>query len=53
MQEVGMNALIPKNILLAKEQYAYCADIVEQGVGTIEALAATLLNGHIWFFWWD
>lgn len=38
---------------LAQEQYEYCADIVDQGVGTIEALAATLLNGRIWYFWWD
>jgi hypothetical protein len=38
---------------LAKEQCGYCPDIVEQGVGSIEALAATLLNGHVWFFWWD
>jgi hypothetical protein len=38
---------------LAKEQYIYCADIVDQGTGTIEALAATLLNGKVWYFWWD
>jgi hypothetical protein len=38
---------------LAEEQYGYCPDIVDQGVGTIEALAATLLSGHIWQFWWD
>ncbi|HKP53010.1 MAG TPA: DUF4253 domain-containing protein [Chloroflexia bacterium] len=38
---------------LAQEQYGYCPDIVDQGVATIEALAATLLNGHVWFFWWD
>lgn len=39
--------------MLAMEQYLYCNDIVDQGVGTIDALAATLLNGHSWFFWWD
>jgi hypothetical protein len=38
---------------LAWEQYWYCADIVEQGVGTIADLAATLLNSPYWFFWWD
>jgi hypothetical protein len=38
---------------LAEEQYGYCPDIVDQGVTTIEALAATLLRGHIWQFWWD
>lgn len=40
-------------IKLAVEQYAYCADIVDQGTGTIERLAATLLNGRSWYFWWD
>jgi hypothetical protein len=38
---------------LAQEQFAYCPDIVWQGVDTIEALAANLLNGHVWYFWWD
>jgi len=38
---------------LAREQYLYCPDIVDQGVGTIEALAATLLQGQYWYFWWD
>jgi hypothetical protein len=40
-------------LLLAREQYVYCADIVQQGTETIEALAATLLNARVWFFWWD
>ena len=40
-------------IELAEEQYGYCPDVVDQGVETIEALAAALLNGHTWFFWWD
>jgi Domain of unknown function (DUF4253) len=38
---------------LAEYQYAYCDDIVLQGVGSLEALAATILNGQIWFFSWD
>ena len=38
---------------LANEQYLFCYDIVEQGVGTIPALAATLLNANYWYFWWD
>ena len=38
---------------LAVVQFAYCRDIVEQGVGTVEDLAATLLNAPYWFFWWD
>jgi hypothetical protein len=38
---------------LAKEQYIFCNDIVDQGVGTVSALAATLLNSNYWYFWWD
>ena len=38
---------------LAEEQFIYCPDIVYQGTETIAALAATLLNGKVWFFWWD
>jgi hypothetical protein len=38
---------------LAMEQYTYCPDIVDQGTETIERLAATLLGGTAWFFWWD
>jgi hypothetical protein len=38
---------------LAEEQFLYCSDIVYQGTGTLEGLAATLLNNHNWYFWWD
>ena len=38
---------------LAREQYIYCNDIVSQGTGTLQALAAGLLGGTAWFFWWD
>jgi hypothetical protein len=38
---------------LAREQFLYCDDIVYQGTETLEALAATLLGGTTWFFWWD
>lgn len=38
---------------LAREQYVFCSDIVDQGVGDIAALAATLLNSSYWYFWWD
>lgn len=34
-------------------QYRYCSDIVDQGVGTIEALAASLMGSTVWYFWWD
>ena len=38
---------------LAREQYRYCADIVDQGTESVSNLAATLLNGTTWYFWWD
>lgn len=38
---------------LAEQQFIYCPDIVYQGTETIAALASTLLNGTVWFFWWD
>jgi hypothetical protein len=38
---------------LAQDQFAYCTDIVDQGVGSIDALAATLYAGKSWYFWWD
>ncbi len=38
---------------LAWEQHGYCQDIVSQGTETVSALAATLLDGRTWFFWWD
>lgn len=38
---------------LAKEMYAYCPDVVDQGTATIDSLAANLLGARVWFFWWD
>lgn len=43
----------PAALALAAEQQAYCPDIVEQGVGSGGALAATLLSAPVWYFWWD
>ena len=40
-------------LALAAEMYAYCPDIVDQGVGTVPALAATLMVSDWWYFWWD
>ena len=39
--------------ILAKEQMAYCDDIVFQGTMTAERLAKTLVNSTAWYFWWD
>jgi hypothetical protein len=38
---------------MAMEQYLFCEDIVDQGTGTIDVLAAYLLNAAVWYFWWD
>ncbi len=38
---------------MAMTQYFYCSDIVEQGCGTIENLAAALMGARVWYFWWD
>ncbi|GHI01093.1 DUF4253 domain-containing protein [Neobacillus kokaensis] len=38
---------------LAWEQFGFCPDIVWQGVGTVNALAGTLLDSSTWYFWWD
>lgn len=38
---------------LAREQYLYCPDIVDQGTMTLNNLSKTLLKGSIWYFWWD
>lgn len=38
---------------LAWEQFTYCSDIVEQGVGTIGRLADGLSKSSYWYFWWD
>lgn len=40
-------------LALAAEQQAYCSDIVEQNAGSVAALAATLLDAAVWYFWWD
>ena len=38
---------------LALEQYAFCTDLVDQGVQTIEVLADSLTKSSVWSFWWD
>jgi uncharacterized protein DUF4253 len=40
-------------LAIAREQYRYAPDIVQQGTGDVETLAALLKDGHAWFFWWD
>lgn len=38
---------------LARELFAYCPDIVDQGTDDIATLAAILMVSDWWFFWWD
>jgi hypothetical protein len=38
---------------LAREHFIYCPDIVFQGCETMSNLAATLMGGQVWYFWWD
>lgn len=40
-------------LLLARELYAYCPDLVDQGSGTLAPLAASLMTSSWWSFWWD
>jgi len=40
-------------LALARDQYVYCPDIVDQGVETYNALAADLVANYWWYFWWD
>jgi len=40
-------------LALARDQYIYCADIVDQGAQTYSALAAYLMANDWWYFWWD
>jgi len=40
-------------LAVAREQYLYCPDIVEQGTNTLSVLAAGIQNGRWWYFWWD
>ncbi|MDR1796102.1 MAG: DUF4253 domain-containing protein [Clostridiales Family XIII bacterium] len=38
---------------LAVEQFAFCQDIVWQGMETVGALAGFLKGATSWYFWWD
>lgn len=38
---------------LAIEQYLYCTDVVEQGVGSLANLRGSLIDSPNWYFWWD
>jgi hypothetical protein len=40
-------------LVLAREQYAYCKDIIDQIRDTYSALAATLMVSDWWYFRWN
>jgi hypothetical protein len=40
-------------LALAREHHVYCNDTIDQGVGTLSALAAAVMVNDWWFFWWD
>ena len=39
----------------AAEQYGFCPDVIDQGPedATLGALADTLRQSTVWYFWWD
>ncbi|MDE6619497.1 MAG: DUF4253 domain-containing protein [Lachnospiraceae bacterium] len=43
------------SVILATEYVAFCPDRLNQGTktGTISEIAASLIDEHIWTFWWD
>ena len=53
--EFSARPIKDKNAALgvALEQFAFCSDIVDQGVGTIGRLAGGLIESSVWYFWWD
>ena len=44
---------IDEALKAAEEHYAFCNDTVDQGAGTLKALASTLKDSNVWYFWWD
>lgn len=53
--EYALPAPVPRERAMeaALEQYFFCSDIVDQGVGTVGTLADVLAKSKYWYFWWD
>ena len=51
--EGRFTAALRDPVALAKRIYAFCPDSVEQGAGTVDALAEDLAKERLFFFWWD
>ncbi|MBE2319592.1 DUF4253 domain-containing protein [Solirubrobacter sp. CPCC 204708] len=50
---VGRPPASAEAIKAASELYLFNPDVVDQGVGTIEALAEEMVQDPHWAFWWD
>ncbi|MDE5884292.1 MAG: DUF4253 domain-containing protein [Oscillospiraceae bacterium] len=44
---------IEEALKIAKLQYIFDSDIVDQGCGTVANLAKDLMHNPVWYFWWD
>lgn len=53
MQVKHRPQMLEDAVTLAMEQYIYCNDIVDQGVGEPALLAKFLMQSNFWYFWWD
>ncbi len=40
-------------LAIAAEHYAFCPDNVQQGTGSVQEYAETLVDAEHWPFWWD
>jgi hypothetical protein len=38
---------------IAAERFAICPDQIEQGFGTMTALAEATVDAGVWWFWWE
>lgn len=51
--ELRLKTLPPDLHAFAVQLYAFCPDIVDQGVGSVEKLEDYLRRTHTVFLWWD
>jgi hypothetical protein len=43
----------PDALALGMEHFLACNDIIDQGFGNLDALAASLIGARNWYLWWD
>lgn len=51
--EASIEAPVQDWDALARQVYAFCPDVVDQGTGTVEALAEEMRLSRTLFLWWD